>query len=106
MSRSQARIYGTLKADGTLELDENPNLPPGRVQVILSAAPAEAGAKESVWTVLDKIWAERTALGIHGRTREEIDAGVKALRDEWEEHMLSLERIHDEGRRGREKPGC
>ena len=35
MSLMEAVVSGTLKSDGTLELDENPNLPAGRVTVIL-----------------------------------------------------------------------
>ena len=33
MSQSEAVVEGTLKPDGTLELDQKPNLPPGRVTV-------------------------------------------------------------------------
>ena len=35
MSLSEVVIDGTIKPDGTLELDEKPKLPPGRVTVIL-----------------------------------------------------------------------
>ena len=35
MSLTEAVIEGTLKPDGTLELDEKPKLPPGRVKVVL-----------------------------------------------------------------------
>jgi hypothetical protein len=35
MSLSEVVIEGTLKSDGTLELDQQPNLSPGRVKVIL-----------------------------------------------------------------------
>ena len=38
MSLSENVIEGTLKPDGTLELDEKPSLPPGRVTVILQPA--------------------------------------------------------------------
>ena len=33
MSLNESVIEGTLKPDGTLELDQKPNLPPGRVKV-------------------------------------------------------------------------
>ena len=35
MSLIEAVVEGTLKPDGTLELDEKPKLPPGRVKVVL-----------------------------------------------------------------------
>jgi hypothetical protein len=42
MSPAEIVVEGTLKPDGTLELDEKPSLPPGRVKVTLQ--PAQAGA--------------------------------------------------------------
>jgi hypothetical protein len=35
MSLGEVVMEGTLKPDGTLELDQKPNLSPGRVQVVL-----------------------------------------------------------------------
>jgi hypothetical protein len=35
MSLNETRIEGMLKPDGTLELDQKPNLPAGRVTVVL-----------------------------------------------------------------------
>jgi hypothetical protein len=91
MSIHQITVKGTLKPDGSLELDERPNLPPGRVEVVLRAE-AEPATKEDVWTVLDRIAREREALGMHGRTREQIDADVAALRDELEDGLDRVER--------------
>lgn len=42
MSLTETVIEGTLKPDGRLELDVKPNLPPGRVKVLLRQ---EAGTK-------------------------------------------------------------
>ena len=39
MSLNTIVVEGTLKADGTLELDEKPNLPPGRVSVTVVPQP-------------------------------------------------------------------
>jgi hypothetical protein len=38
MSRIEAVIEGTIQPDGTLLLDEKPNLPAGRVTVVLRLA--------------------------------------------------------------------
>ena len=49
MSLIETVIEGTLQADGTLVLDENPNLPPGRVTVLLrQQAPYRAAGGRSV----------------------------------------------------------
>lgn len=98
-------VEGTLKPDGTLELDEKPNLPPGRVRVMVQPA-RELPPSPGWWEVLQQIWKEQAANGHRGRTREEIDADLDALREEWEERLRELDAIHDEARRAREQPGC
>jgi hypothetical protein len=104
MSSTSVVIQGTLKPDGTLELDQKPGLPAGRVRVTLEVEVPQV--KEDTWTVLERIWKERAALGIKPRTREEIDADVQALRDELEAHANAIERLQDEARQAREKPPC
>jgi hypothetical protein len=96
-------LHGTLKSDGTLELDEKPNLPPGRVQVAIKTETPPAPAAQGWWDVLQKIWAEQAARGYRGRTGEEIDAEINEMRNEWEEHQLALERIQEEAARAREQ---
>jgi hypothetical protein len=83
MTPLQTVIRGTLKADGTVELDEKPNLPPGRVQVILTheePAPNRKGTLE----VLQRIRQEQESRGFKGRTKEEIDAALNEIRNEWD----------------------
>jgi len=41
----QVTVQGLLKADGTLELDTKPELPPGRVTVMLQPLPTAAPPK-------------------------------------------------------------
>ena len=83
-------VGGLLRPDGTLELDQKVALPPGRVTVTVEPANAEI-LKRDPLDVLQEIWAERRALGQPARSREEIDAGLKAMRDEWEQRQ----RAHD-----------
>ena len=85
MNPSAVIVRGTLKEDGTLELDEKPNLPPGRVQLIVQHLPQGAEARPGWWEVLQQIWKDQEARGYKGRTREEIDADVAAERAEEEE---------------------
>jgi hypothetical protein len=105
MSRHQVEVRGTLRADGTLVLDEKPNLPPGPVRVVMQAIERPAQAP-GPWAVLEGIWAERRALGLEPRSAAEIDASLEAMREEWEDHQQALERTQEEARRGREKPPC
>jgi hypothetical protein len=92
---------GILRADGTVVLDAKPNLPPGPVRVTLQ--PAES--RDDVMEVLRRIRAEQAASGHVPRSREEIDADVAAMRQEDEERMQEIERLHEECRRAREQGG-
>jgi hypothetical protein len=104
MAIMQVEVNGTLRADGTLELDEKPGLPAGRVKVLVqSMVPS---TKPEAWAVLERIWAERKALGLQPRAAEDIDAEINAMRDEWEEHQQGLDRFQAHTPRAEEKPGC
>jgi hypothetical protein len=90
-------IQGTPQSDGTLILDEKPALPPGRVCV-----PVQLLAdlmRTPVWQVPEKIWAEQRARGHVSRSKEEIDADIAAMRQEDEDRMLEIERLHEECQR-------
>ena len=82
MNTIPVEIQGTLHSDGTLELDQKPGLPPGRVKVILETLET-VPPKRDPWTVLEGIWAERKALGLPSRSAEEIDRELNAMREEW-----------------------
>jgi len=82
-------VQGTLKPDGTLELNQPVNLPPGAVRVIVQAM---TQSSENVMTVLERIWAERKSQGMPGRSAAQIDADIQATRDEWEDHQRELDK--------------
>jgi hypothetical protein len=84
MHASQVVIEGTLKPDGTLELRQPIDLPPGNVQVIVQTLPMAAHPGEDARIVLQRIWDERKSLGMRGRTKDQIDADIQAMRDEWD----------------------
>jgi hypothetical protein len=96
MPSSTVEVQGTLRVDGTLVLDQKPNLPPGRVRVTVQ--PAEAPA--DVMEVLQRIHAEQAASGHMPRSREQIDADIAAMRQEDEERLQEIERLHEEYQRG------
>src|SRR5205823_2288767 len=101
MSETQVVMHGTLQPDGTLVLDERPNMPPGRVRVTVQAvAVPQTGL--GLMERMEAVWADQKARGHVARTREEIDAEINALRDEAEEEMQAIERLHEECERSRE----
>lgn len=91
-------VQGTLKPDGTLELDQKPNLAPGRVRVTVEVV-TEPIHPDRFWAMMQSIWVDLRAAGHVPRTREQIDTEINALRDEDEERMRAVERLHEECRR-------
>jgi hypothetical protein len=94
-------LRGTLRPDGSLELEGKPTLPAGPVRVTVESLPPQ---RESVWTVLDRIWEERKSSGVTPRSREDIDAGVEAMRREWDERDRDIEHLREEIRRTKDDP--
>jgi hypothetical protein len=74
MSLNETAIEGTLNPDGTLDLDEKPNLSPGRVKVIVQPLSKPAAAKRGLVEVMDDIRASQQARGYRGRTLEAMQA--------------------------------
>jgi hypothetical protein len=93
MSINQIAVQGTLKEDGTLVLDEKPNLPPGRVEVRIWPAKAPDPTGPGWWDRLQQIWKDQDARGYKRRSREEIDAEIAAERaaeEEYEERWRQI----------------
>jgi hypothetical protein len=88
MSVDTVIVAGTLKGDGTLELDERPGLAPGRVRVAIAPAPSHPREqpRRTMLDVLDEIRARQAARGYHGRSIEEMEADEAARRAEDEEY--------------------
>jgi hypothetical protein len=94
MQMTEKVIDGTIRPDGTLVLDEKPNLPPGRVKVLLRqevAAVLPTGA--AFWQRMHAMWAiPRTGSGAVVDSLAE----VQKMREEWEEHQQAIERLQNE----------
>ncbi|HBI46188.1 MAG TPA: hypothetical protein DDY78_25545 [Planctomycetales bacterium] len=76
-------VAGTIKPDGTLELDQKPTLAPGPVTVVLrqevgTAPPVEEGW----WPYMQRVRAEREAAGYHFMNEMEMAAHLEWLRDD------------------------
>jgi hypothetical protein len=96
---TQVVLRGTVTSDGTLELAGPVGLAPGPVEVWVT--PAKPATQEDLTALLARIRAEQKARGHVPRTAEEIDEDVRQMRDEAENEMRAIERMHEESRRPR-----
>jgi hypothetical protein len=83
-------VQGTLKPDGTLELDQKPNLPPGPVLVTVQAVPSGSIPKPGLAAVIDSIRQSQQARGFQGRSAEDIEAGLREGENEYEQRTQAL----------------
>ena len=91
-------IQGTLEPDGSLVLDQKPNLTPGRVRVMVENI-NEPPRPDRFWAMMEQIGDESKTSGYVPRSVEEIEAERHAFREEWDECQGALERIHLDGER-------
>ena len=84
MSAMNFETLGTVLADGTLELDETPHVPPGRVKVRLEVLESPTQAHGGLVEFVQGLRDELAAAGHVFRTKEEIDAEIAEMRDEWD----------------------
>ncbi len=61
MATNVVEIQGTLQNDGTLILDEKPNLPPGRVRITVQ--PLLDYTQTDIWQFFERLRAEQRARG-------------------------------------------
>jgi len=102
MSLTETVVEGTLKPDGTLELDHKPNLPPGRVTVRMQPL-AILPQGDPFFDMLKGIWAVRAQAGLTPRTVDEVETQRRQMRDESENEILDAGRLQEESRRLREQ---
>ena len=103
MSHELVEVEGTLQPDGTLVLDEKPELPPGRVRVTVQSV-VVFPHDDPFWQRMQALWDARKAQGRVPRTREEIDAQLRELDDDAEAELQALDRLREECRRGQPTP--
>jgi hypothetical protein len=80
MSLAEIVVQGTLKPDGTLELDQRPALPPGRVTVVLRQESAEP-PKKSWWEFMQQARKQMEEAGCHFMDANELQAHIAWLRE-------------------------
>lgn len=82
MSQSEVVLEGTLKPDGTLELDQKPGLPPGRVTVVLRQEPPSSPPTEGWWQYMQRARRELEAMNYPFMNANEVTAWIEELRAE------------------------
>ncbi len=91
MKVSEVIVHGTLKTDGSLELDQTPKLPPGRVIVVMRPE-IEPESAEGWWPYMQRVRAQREAEGYHFLSPTEMQSHLQWLREDEDR----LDRIHRE----------
>jgi hypothetical protein len=82
MSVTEIVVQGTLNPDGTLQLDEKPTLPPGRVTVVIRQEKGTAPPPGEDWfQYLQRMRASREAAGYPFMNEEEMNAHIEWLRE-------------------------
>ena len=105
MSLAEIVIEGTLKPDGTLELDEKPNLPAGRVTVVLRQdVEATLPKDDPFWQRMQAIWAIPLAAKNTSDGRANTLEEVHKMREEWDEHQEALEHLQIASRTAKQGP--
>jgi hypothetical protein len=82
MSSSEAVVGGTLKPDGTLELDQKPELSPGRVTVVLRPQSAAETSSQTWWVAMQEARRRMEDAGCQFMSDAEIDSHLDWLRAE------------------------
>ena len=103
MSLEEAIVAGKLEPDGTLVLDQKPNLPPGRVTVVLrQEAEVVLPKDDPFWQRMQAMWDAQKACGYVPRSVEEIETQQRQMRDGWAERQEAIERLQAEARLARQ----
>lgn len=95
-SQDELSIEGTLHSDGTLQLDEMPNVQPGRFTVVLKRSSSKSLSKDdSFWQRMQAMWAIPTSSLDSGNTSL---AAVREQREEWDVRQQILEKLSEQCR--------
>jgi hypothetical protein len=82
MQLTEVTVEGTLKPDGTLELDRKPGLAPGRVTVVLRQEVAAPEAREDWWAQMQNARKRMEESGCRFLNEAEMQAHIDSLRED------------------------
>src|SRR5260370_41524205 len=100
MNPTEETTEGPLRPDGSLPLDHDPQLPPGRIRVVTQvAAPAPTG-RRGLADVIADIRASQQARGLQGRTPTEMQADESARQEEEDDYERQMQTLWSQTRSG------
>ena len=102
MSTGEVEVRGTLRADGSLQLDQTPNMLPGRVTVVLRRESQTATGQPlggAFFQMMDEMWAGQKARGFVPRAVDEVETEHHRLQAEAEDEIEAAIRLQKESRR-------
>ncbi len=102
MSASVIILQGVVTPDGSLELERQVPLPPGKVQVTIQPVP-DLPQGDPFFDMLKGIWAQRAAAGLTPRSVAEVEAQRQQLREETEQEIGEAVRLQEESQRLRKE---
>ena len=82
MATTILELLGTVRSDGTLDLDQKVTVVPGRVKVRVESVESPAPPGQGLVQFVQGLRQEMAAAGHQFRSQEEIDAEMEALRNE------------------------
>jgi hypothetical protein len=85
MATTILEMLGTVRSDGTLDLDHKVTVAPGRVKIRVESVESPVPAADGLVQFVQTLRQEMAAAGHQFRTKEEIDTEIEELRREWDE---------------------
>jgi hypothetical protein len=82
MATTILETLGTVRPDGTLELDQKVNVPPGRVRVRVESVAPPAPSTDNLLEFINRTRAEMAAMGSRFMNDQEVGAWIEELRAE------------------------
>ena len=101
MSATHVVFEGTVRPDGSLELDSKLALPPGRVQLIVQPPP-DLPEDDPFLQMMRVIWAAHRKAELTPRDTEEVEEQRRALRDDADEEIDDAVALQEESKRLRQ----
>jgi hypothetical protein len=101
MSATHVVVEGTVRPDGSLELDSKLELPPGRVQLIVQPL-LDLPEDDPFWQMMKGIWAARKRAGLTPRDTDEVEEQRRALREDADEEIENAVALQEESRQLRQ----
>lgn len=84
MATTVLEMLGTVRADGTLDLDHKVSVPPGRVRVRVEPVESPVPSTHGLVQFVQSLRQDMAAAGHQFRTKAEIDAEIDEMRREWD----------------------